>query len=143
MILLILYGSRLITLNQFMSLKIRFSMCITKISKIYQDKLNDVGIMAYPLKYMSPKLCGLGDVDWGKYVSALTDIGYQGYSVIEVEDKALKAVLIMLKSSEAVSKIFKKFRWLISSRTERRIKWIRIMQVLKNECRFDWCRIYG
>ena len=28
-----LYGSRLITLNQFMSLKIRFSMCITKISK--------------------------------------------------------------------------------------------------------------
>ena len=61
--------------------------------KIYQDKLNDVGIMAYPLKYMSPKLCGLGDVDWGKYVSALTDIGYQGYSVIEVEDKAFEGSL--------------------------------------------------
>lgn len=49
--------------------------------------------MAYPLKYMSPKLCGLGDVDWGKYVSALTDIGYQGYSVIEVEDKAFEGSL--------------------------------------------------
>lgn len=42
--------------------------------KLYADKLNDVGIMAYPLQYMSPKLPGLGDVDWGKYVSALTDI---------------------------------------------------------------------
>ncbi len=25
--------------------------------------------MAYPLDFMSPKLPGLGDVDWGKYVS--------------------------------------------------------------------------
>ncbi len=56
--------------------------------KIYPEKLADVGIMATPLEYMSPKLPGLGDVDWGKYISALTDIGYEGCSVIEVEDKA-------------------------------------------------------
>ena len=41
--------------------------------KVYPDKLNQVGIMAYPLDFMSPKLPGYGDVDWGKYVSALTD----------------------------------------------------------------------
>lgn len=58
--------------------------------KIYPDKLNDVGIMAYPLEYMSPKLPGLGDVDWGKYVSALTDIGFDGCTCIEVEDKAFE-----------------------------------------------------
>lgn len=58
--------------------------------KIFKEKLDDVGIMAYPLEYMSPKLCGLGDVDWGKYVSALTDIGYDGCSVIEIEDKAFE-----------------------------------------------------
>lgn len=58
--------------------------------KIYKDRLNDVGVMAYPLEYMSPKLPGLGDVDWGKYVSALTDIGYDGYTCIEVEDKAFE-----------------------------------------------------
>ncbi len=58
--------------------------------KVYQDKLADVGIMATPLQYMSPKLPGLGDVDWGKYVSALTDIGYDGYTCIEVEDKAFE-----------------------------------------------------
>jgi len=58
--------------------------------KVYKDKLDDVGIMATPLQYMSPKLPGLGDVNWGKYVSALTDIGYTGYTCIEVEDKAFE-----------------------------------------------------
>lgn len=55
--------------------------------KVYPEKLAQVGVMAYPLDFMSPKLPGYGDVDWGKYVSALTDIGYDGYSCIEVEDK--------------------------------------------------------
>lgn len=58
--------------------------------KVYADKLADVGVMATPLQYMSPKLPGLGDVDWGKYVSALTDIRYTGNTCIEVEDKAFE-----------------------------------------------------
>ena len=59
--------------------------------------------MAYPLEYMTPKLPGLGDVDWGKYVSALTDIGYKGYSVIEVEDKALEGSAEDVKNSVILS----------------------------------------
>ena len=58
--------------------------------KVYPDRLREVGIMAYPLDYMSPKLPGLGDVDWGRYVSALTDIGYDGCTCIEVEDRAFE-----------------------------------------------------
>ena len=58
--------------------------------KLYRDRLTDVGVMAYPLEYMSPKIPGLGDVDWGRYVSALTDIGYNGSSCIELEDKAFE-----------------------------------------------------
>ena len=61
--------------------------------KLFRDKLADVGVMATPLEYMSPKIPGLGDVDWGKYVSALTDIGYDGYTCIEVEDKAFEKSL--------------------------------------------------
>ena len=53
--------------------------------------MEECGIMAYPLDYMSPKLPGLGDVDWGKYVSALTDIGYDGPACIEVEDKSFES----------------------------------------------------
>ncbi len=59
--------------------------------KLYPDRLNDVGVMAYPLEYMSPKLPGLGDVNWGKYISALTDIGYDSFVCIEVEDKAFES----------------------------------------------------
>lgn len=58
---------------------------------VFEEKLKDAGTMAYPLEYMSPKLPGLGDVDWGKYISALRDIGYKGYTCIEVEDKSFES----------------------------------------------------
>ena len=72
--------------------------------KMDKDKLNQVGVMAYPLEYMSPKLPGLGDVDWGKYVSALTDIGYDGFACIEVEDKAFEGTTKRVLDSLALSK---------------------------------------
>lgn len=71
--------------------------------KVYPDRLQQVGIMAYPLEFMSPKLPGLGDVDWGKYVSALTDIGYNGCTCIEVEDKAFEGSVEDVKRSIALS----------------------------------------
>lgn len=58
--------------------------------KIRKDKLAECGIMAYPLEYMQPKIPGLGDIDWSAFVSALTDIGYDGYACIEVEDRAFE-----------------------------------------------------
>lgn len=58
--------------------------------KLYRDRLDQVGVMAYPLDFMSPKLPGLGDVDWGRYVSALTDIGFDGCACVEVEDRAFE-----------------------------------------------------
>ena len=56
--------------------------------KVYRDKLNQVGILANPLEYHSPKIPGLGDIDWGSFISALNDVRYRGPIVIEVEDKA-------------------------------------------------------
>ncbi len=44
--------------------------------------------MAYPVQYMTAKLPGLGNVDFGKYISALNDIRYEGFACIEVEDEA-------------------------------------------------------
>lgn len=72
--------------------------------KVYWDKLNEVGVMSYPLNFMSPKLPGLGDVDWGKYVSALTDIGYDGNTCIEIEDKAFEGSDDKVKESLVLSK---------------------------------------
>lgn len=72
--------------------------------KVYPDRLNDHGIMAAPLDFMSPKLPGLGDVDWGKYVSALTDIGYDSFVCIEVEDKAFEGSKEKIEDSLVISK---------------------------------------
>ena len=58
--------------------------------KLYPEKLKECGVLAYPLDYMSPKIPGLGDVNWGAFISALNDIRFNGCAVIEVEDKAFE-----------------------------------------------------
>lgn len=72
--------------------------------KLYRAKLDQVGIMGYPLDFMAPKLPGLGDVNWGEYVSALTDIGYDGYACIEVEDRAFESSREKILDSLRLSK---------------------------------------
>ncbi len=52
------------------------------------ERLNEVGIMAHPGEYHTPKLPGMGDVNWGQFFSALTDTGYNGPVCVEVEDRA-------------------------------------------------------
>jgi sugar phosphate isomerase/epimerase len=56
--------------------------------RLDQDRLDDHGIFAHPNDYHTPKLPGMGDVDWGKFFSILTDTGYNGPVCVEVEDRA-------------------------------------------------------
>lgn len=72
--------------------------------KLYRDRLDQVGIMAYPLEFMQPKIPGLGDVRWDRFVSALTDIGYDGFACIEVEDRAFEGTEEKVRNSLALSK---------------------------------------
>lgn len=64
----------------------RFVHVHAKDTKIDSDLLYERGIMG--VKWHRPKLPGLGDVNWGAFYSALTDIGYDGHVAIEVEDRA-------------------------------------------------------
>ena len=57
------------------------------------DRLNEVGIMANPNQYHTPKLPGMGDVNWGQFFSALTDTGYNGPVCVEVEDRAYEGTI--------------------------------------------------
>ncbi|MDC0325583.1 sugar phosphate isomerase/epimerase [bacterium] len=78
---------------------VRFVHVHAKDVRLDQDRLNDVGIMATPLSYHSPKLPGLGEVDWGKFLSVLSDAGYQGAVCVEVEDRAYEGNLISRKAA--------------------------------------------
>jgi sugar phosphate isomerase/epimerase len=75
-----------------------------KDAKIYKSKLNNVGILANPLEYHSPKLPGLGDVNWRGFFAALTDVRYRGPVVIEVEDKAYERDITDVKSAILTSR---------------------------------------
>ena len=74
--------------------------------RIDTDRLNEVGILATPLQYHTPKLPGLGDVDWGRFFSILTDVGYDGPVCVEVEDRAYEGTLEARKASLVQSHTF-------------------------------------
>jgi sugar phosphate isomerase/epimerase len=67
--------------------------------RIDREKLDQVGILAHPSEYHTPKLPGLGDVHWGRFFSTLTDTGYTGPICVEVEDRAYEATLDLRKAS--------------------------------------------
>jgi len=53
------------------------------------------GIFSHPGLWHTPKLPGLGDVDWGRFFSYLTDAGYDGPVCVEVEDRAYEGSLAL------------------------------------------------
>lgn len=70
-----------------------------KDARVDSDRLNDVGILAFPNEYHTPKLPGLGDVDWGRFFSVLTETGYHGSVAVEVEDRAFEGSIDLRRAS--------------------------------------------
>ena len=70
------------------------------------ERLDDVGILATPLEYHTPKLPGLGDVNWGRFFAVLSETGYRGPVCIEVEDRAYEGSLELRKASLRQSATF-------------------------------------
>lgn len=61
--------------------------------RVDPHRLDQVGILAHPNDYHTPKLPGLGEVDWGKFFSVLGDSGYRGPVCVEVEDRIYEGSL--------------------------------------------------
>lgn len=61
--------------------------------RIDHEALDHHGIFAHPQLWHTPKLPGLGDVKWGRFVAALNDAGYCGPVCVEVEDRAYEGSL--------------------------------------------------
>jgi sugar phosphate isomerase/epimerase len=70
-----------------------------KDARLDRNRLEDVGILATPLEFHTPKLPGLGDVNWGRFLGVLLDAGYDGPVCIEVEDRAFEGSLAKRKTS--------------------------------------------
>ncbi|MGI8916131.1 MAG: sugar phosphate isomerase/epimerase family protein [Chloroflexota bacterium] len=64
-----------------------------KDARLNRKTLNEEGNLAFPLRFHTPKLPGLGEVRWGAFFAALTDVGYTGAVCVEVEDRAYEGSL--------------------------------------------------
>jgi sugar phosphate isomerase/epimerase len=82
----------------------RINQVHAKDTRIDRDALYALGVLG--LGWHTPKLPGLGDVQWGPFFSALTDAGYQGPVCIEVEDRAYEGSLEDRKRALRQSKRF-------------------------------------
>jgi sugar phosphate isomerase/epimerase len=77
-----------------------------KDARIDQDRLDDVGLLAYPNQYHTPKLPGLGDVNWGRFLSVLAETGYDGAVCVEVEDRSYEGSLESRKAALKQSAVY-------------------------------------
>ena len=64
-----------------------------------QEKLDDYGILAFPNLWHTPKLPGMGDVNWPRFFATLTEAGYKGPVCIEVEDRSYEGTLALRKTA--------------------------------------------
>lgn len=91
-------------LNPIAEFKDRLHHVHAKDARLDHARLNEHGIMGYPNLWHTPKIPGLGEVDWGRYFGALSDAGYDGPVAIEVEDRAFEGSLEKRKESLIIAR---------------------------------------
>ncbi len=72
--------------------------------RVDHERLQEVGSLVLPMERSTAKLPGLGDVNWGRWIAALNDIGYDGPVCVEVEDEAYTHTLEGRKRSLRISR---------------------------------------
>lgn len=61
--------------------------------RIRRERLNEVGVFAFPLEWHQPRIPGYGDLDWARFMATLVEVGYHGSVCIEVEDDSFGRTL--------------------------------------------------
>lgn len=70
-----------------------------KDARIDVEKRNHHGVFSHPNLWHTPKIPGLGDVDWGRFIGYLRETGYDGAVCVEVEDRTFEGDTELRKES--------------------------------------------
>jgi sugar phosphate isomerase/epimerase len=65
--------------------------------EIRRDGLYRHGVTSIGMGWQVPRLPGLGEVRWGRFVAALYAVGYDSYISIEHEDRAFEGDVELVK----------------------------------------------
>ncbi|MCA9230353.1 MAG: sugar phosphate isomerase/epimerase [Planctomycetales bacterium] len=71
--------------------------------RVEKHLLDDLGSLVVPMERSTAKIPGLGEIDWGHWVGALTDVGYDGPVCVEVEDEAFEGSVERRRKSLEIS----------------------------------------
>ncbi|QDS98575.1 sugar phosphate isomerase/epimerase family protein [Adhaeretor mobilis] len=71
--------------------------------RIDHNTLNEVGSLEPPMQRSTAKIPGFGDISWGKFIGALTDVGFDGPVCVEVEDEAFEGDVERRRQSLQIS----------------------------------------
>ena len=77
-----------------------------KDARVNVEQLDDVGILATPLEYHTPRIPGRGQIDWPTFLAALQAADYNGPICIEVEDRDFEGSLDVRKQALRQSGVF-------------------------------------
>lgn len=71
--------------------------------RIDVPKLDRLGSLVPPMDRSTAKIPGLGDINWGAWIGALADAGFDGSICVEVEDHAFEGSLERRRKSLEIS----------------------------------------
>jgi sugar phosphate isomerase/epimerase len=73
--------------------------------EIDREGLYQNGVLSQGMGWQVPRLPGLGDIDWGKFISALYRVGYDFVISIEHEDRAFEKTEDLIKRGFLLSRV--------------------------------------
>jgi sugar phosphate isomerase/epimerase len=65
--------------------------------EVRPDGLQEHGVMSLGIGWQVPRLCGLGQVDWGRFIGALYAVGYDDVVSVEHEDRRFEGSLELVQ----------------------------------------------
>jgi len=71
---------------------------------VHPDRLNEVGIFAFPKQWHTPRIPGFGDINWARFMAEVQAVGYDGPVCVEVEDDTFGKTLAGRKNALVVSR---------------------------------------
>jgi sugar phosphate isomerase/epimerase len=72
--------------------------------EVLPDGLYEQGVMSAGTGWQVPRLCGLGQVDWGRFFGALYAVGYDGVISVENEDRRFEGSLDAVRQGFLISR---------------------------------------
>jgi sugar phosphate isomerase/epimerase len=69
-----------------------------------REKIAEVGILALPSEYHTPRIPGFGEVNWAHFIGTLIDVGFDGAVCVEVEDDTFGRTLAGRKNALRISR---------------------------------------